>query len=66
MSVANALEHKRDAVLDSGCTAHTFPAETPCVNVYPVPRNTEIKVGLPNGEMMTQTHQGELPISDVP
>ena len=61
-----SIELSNDAVVDSGCTIHTFPAENPCLDLKPVPASHATRCHLSNGHSMTQSHTGTLPIADMP
>ena len=60
-----SIDPSNDAVLDSGCTTHTFPAESFFLDKKSVPAANATCFQLPNGNTMTQTHTGTLPISDM-
>ena len=62
----SSCDLSNDAVLDSGCTSHTFPADTTVHNKFSTPPTLATNCQLPNGHQMTQSHQGTLPISDMP
>ena len=55
-----------DAVLDSGCTSHTYPADAPAHNKVSTPPAHATKCLLPNGHNMTQTYSATLPIHGMP
>ena len=55
-----------DAVLDSGCTLHTYPDEAPGYNKISTPPSLATKCRIPNGHHMIQTHTATLPIVDMP
>ena len=60
-----SIDRSDDAVVDSGCTTHTFPAENR-LDLKPVPASHATRCLLPNGNSMTQSHTGTIPIFDMP
>ena len=62
----NNLDSSNDAVVDSGCTTHTFPADNTNLDLNPIPAKLATNCHLPNGNIMTQSHISNLPIEDMP
>jgi hypothetical protein len=51
-------------VLDSGCTSNLATSSTKCIDKQPTENG--LRVGIPNGEVMTATHNAELDLRHLP
>ena len=60
------LDLSDHAVVDSGCTMQTFPADNTKLDLNPIPVPLVTNYQLSNGNSMTQTHTSNLPIDDMP
>ncbi len=52
------------AVADSGCTSHLLKSSSPCLDK--IPTSHGLRVGIPNGEIMTASHNAQFDFSHLP